>query len=96
MFCHNAWLADEMFPGLKDFIVCQLSEMNKLEEKSTITTLGVLLECADNIHSLKSILDNRHDLYGIGTQMSWLPVIGDHSDVMAPCGWLPLRRHRSL
>ena len=74
---HSALSTNMKLPGLKDFLMRQLNETDQLQEKSTITTLGVLPDCADNINSLKSILDNLHDLYGIGTQMSWLPVIGD-------------------
>ncbi len=41
---------------------------NAEHEKSEITTLGVIPKSADNMDSLKTILANLHDLYGIGTQ----------------------------
>ena len=45
--------------------------------KSAVFTLGVLADNADNIDSLKSVLDHLHDLYGVGTYQVHHVVVGD-------------------
>ena len=61
--------------GLKDYLRHALPQ-NECE-KSAVFTLGVLPDNADNIDSLKSVLDHLHELYGVGTYQVHHVVVGD-------------------
>ena len=74
--CHRRNASGQSY-GLKDFLLQQQNESNREREKSAITTLGIIPESADNVDSLKAIVDNLRELYGVGTHTSWLPVVGD-------------------
>ena len=65
----------DQLPGMKNYLASADSSLQC--EKSSITTLGVLPESADNLGSLKTILDSLHDLYGVGTSQVTHTVVGD-------------------
>ena len=65
--------------GLKDHASSKIIPANVTPEQSssTITTLSVIPQSPDDLNSLKAIVDNVHAIYGVGTHMKWLTIVGD-------------------
>ena len=63
------------FPSLKDFLAKEHTQ--QVEEKSMVTTLGVLPDAPESQDALKAIVDNIYQLYGVGTSQNWHVIVGD-------------------
>ena len=65
----------DSLPGLKGYLASE--DGSVYCEKSAITTLEILPELADNLDSLKTVLDSLYELYGVRTYQVSHTVVGD-------------------